>query len=117
MDAAAEGSAPPNAGTSSSCPPRTGCQLEAASTELMPGKWAELGRDEKAFVSPVCVQMGTEFPDRSGGCEEKSQVLPAPPPDISPVSTLAALSTPQALPAQLLAFMRPVVAEFWLNIC
>lgn len=111
-------SAPPNAGTSVSWPPRTGCQLEAAGTELMPGKWVELGRDEKAFVSPVCVQMGTDFPDTSGGCEEQSQVLSRPTPQTFPQSyTLAALSTPQALLSQLLPFMRSVVAEFWLNIC
>lgn len=46
----------------------------------MPGKWVGLGWDEKAFVSPVCVRMGTDFPDRSGGCEEKSQVLLRPTP-------------------------------------
>lgn len=101
----------PNAGMSVSWSPRTGCQPEAACTELMPGRWVELGRDEKAFVSPVCVQMGTDFPDSSGGCEGRFRVLP-PPPDVSPGLHPATFSTPQALLSQHLPFTRPVVAEF-----
>lgn len=88
---------------------RTGCQPEAACTELMPGRWVELGRDEKAFVSPVCVQMGTDFQveDAKGGfgCSPHPQTFPQ-------VPTPATLSTPQALLSQHLPFIRPVVAEF-----
>lgn len=123
VDAAAGGllpplslSAPPSAGMFMSWPPRTGCQLEAVGTELMPGKWVELGRDEKAFVSSVCVQMGTDFPRLKW---RMWRAVPGAPPTPRHFPGLhpGCPSTPQALLSPHLPPIGLVVAELWLNIC